>query len=312
MARRVLVTGGSGFVGAHLCARLAGAGDTVIVPTRRREGAKALLPLPTASVIEADIHDPPTLERLVSGCDTVVNLVGILHESRTQTFDAVHVQLVERLIAACRKAGVQRLIHMSALAADPAAPSRYLQSKGRAEALVRDSGLAWTLFRPSVIFGRGDAFLGMFAKLVRVAPIVPLAAAGARFQPVFVGDVAHCFAHAVHDAATVRHCYDLAGPEVLTLREIVAFVMETTGHVRPIVPLGAGLSSMQARVLELLPGKLMTRDNLASMRVDNVARGPFPAVFGIVPGSMRALAPGWLAPAALQSRFEAFRAQSGR
>jgi len=312
MARRILVLGGSGFVGMHVCARLVAAGDWVTVPTRRRARARDLLPLPTVNVVEADIHDPKALAERLVGTDAVINLVGILHEDGAQTFAAAHVDLTAKVIAACRAAGVARLLHVSALGASPDGPSRYLESKGKAERLVEASGLAWTIFRPSVIYGRDDSFLGLFAKLVRSLPVIALAAPNAKFQPVYVGDVAHCVAQSVADDRTIGQRYDLAGPRVYTLRELITFVMETTGHVRPVIPLGPALSSLQARVLELAPGRLMTRDNLASMQVDNVAPGPFPAVFGIQPVALESVAPGWLAPTAMHSRFDEFRAQSGR
>ena len=177
---------------------------------------------------------------------------------------------------------------------------------------MTDSGLDWTIFRPSVIFGRGDSFLSMFATLVRAMPVVALASANARFQPVWIGDVAHCFAKAVDDAATIGQRYDLCGPTVYTLRELVAKVGEITGHARPIVALGPGLASLQARVLEILPGPLMTRDNLASMTQDNVCDCPFPPAFGIAPASLEAVAPGYLAPTSVRSPYDDFRAQGGR
>ena len=163
-----------------------------------------------------------------------------------------------------------------------------------------------------MIFGRGDSFLSMFAKLVSLMPVVALASAGSRFQPVWIGDVAHCFAQAVDDPRTVGQRYDLCGPSAYTLRELVALVGAITGHARPIVPLGPGLSSLQARVLEMLPGPLMTRDNLASMRQDNVCDCPFPPVFGVSPASIEAIAPGYLAPASIRSPYDDFRAHGGR
>lgn len=312
MARSILVLGGTGFVGRHVVARLSADGHRVIVPTRRRERARAIQLLPTVVVAEADVHDPAKLAALVARADTVVNLVGILHEEGGATFQRAHVELPRSVVAACKAAGVRRLVHMSALGAAADGPSRYQRSKGEAEALVMASGLDWTILRPSVIFGRGDSFLTMFAKLVALLPVVALASPGARFQPVWIGDVAHCFAHCVRDERTVGGRYDLTGPTVYTLRELVEAVGRITGHRRPILPLGPGLSSLQARALELLPVKLMTRDNLASMSRDNVAQGPFPAVFGISPRTLEAIAPEYLGPAAARSRYDEYRAHGGR
>jgi NADH dehydrogenase len=310
--RRIVVLGGSGFVGRHIVARLVAAGWRVIVPTRRRESAKHLILLPTVEVVEEDIHEPAALARLCAGADAVVNVVGIINEGGPDTFDRAHVELPRKVIAACQAAGAQRLLHMSALGAAGDGPSQYLRTKAAAEALVSASGLRWTIFRPSVIFGREDAFLNLFAQLSRKLPVIALAAPGARFQPVYVGDVAHCFVQAVDDDLTHLARYDLCGPKVYTLRQLVAYVGEVAGAVRPILPLGPALSNLQAAVLERLPGKLMSRDNLKSMQKDNVCDCPFPAVFGLSPTAVEAIAPQYLAPAAQRSPYDTYREQSGR
>jgi NADH dehydrogenase len=311
-AARVVVLGGSGFVGRHLVARLSAAGLTVVVPTRRREQAKHLILLPTVEVVEADVFDKATLVRLMSGAATVVNLVGILNESGRNTFARVHVEFTRNLTAACVAAGTRRLVQMSALNADPHGPSRYLRSKGAAEAIVRMSQLDWTIFRPSVIFGPEDSFLNLFARIAKLFPVIALAASDTRFQPVYVGDVAACMAHALADEAAHDCSYDLCGPEIYTLRELVRYVGEVSGAVRPIVPLGPRLSKLQATVLEMLPGPLMSRDNLASMAKDSVCDCPFPAAFGVTPVALEAIAPEYLSPAALRSGYDRYRAGSGR
>ncbi|HET9762295.1 MAG TPA: complex I NDUFA9 subunit family protein [Casimicrobiaceae bacterium] len=311
-ADRILVLGGSGFVGRHIVARLAAQGRSVVVPTRSRERAKHLILLPTVEVLQADIHDPVTLERLAAGSAAMINLVGILNEARRGDFDRAHVELARKAVAACRVAGVSRLLHMSALNADPSGPSRYLASKGQAETIVAGSDLDWTIFRPSVIFGREDSFLNLFARIERLLPVVALAAAETRFQPVWVGDVAAAFLGALDDDRTLRQRYALCGPRVYTLRELVAYVGELTGYNRAIVPLGARLSRLQARLLEILPGKLMTRDNLASMTRHSVCDGEYPTVFGGAPQPLEAIAPGYLAPQAATSRYSRLRAQGGR
>jgi NADH dehydrogenase len=201
---------------------------------------------------------------------------------------------------------------MSALGAAPDGPSRYLRSKAAAEAVVAASGLAWTIFRPSVIFGPDDAFLNMFARVLRMAPVLALASPDTRFQPVYVGDVAECFARALSLPATIRGRFDLGGPGVYTLLELVRYVGQVAGCPRPVMTLGPALSKLQATVLEFLPGKVMTRDNLASMQRDSVCAGGFPKVFGVVPTALEAVAPSYLAPGARRSAFDAFRARSGR
>ena len=306
----VLVLGGSGFVGRHVVSQLAAQGLRVTVPTRSRERAKHLILLPTVDVVEADINDRATLQRLTPGVDAVINLVGVLHATAAG-FERAHVELVRSVVTVCRAAGVRRVLHMSALGADPKAPSRYLVTKAEAEAVLAESGLAWTIFRPSVIFGREDNFLNMFAKIERLLPLIVLASPGARFQPVYVGDVARAFLRALPDDSTAGERYSLCGPRVYTLRELVAYAGELSGHRRPILPLGESMSMLQAAILEKLPGPLMSRDNVLSMRKDNVCDCAFPERFG-TPAALEAVAPEYIAATAARSRFDVFRARSGR
>ena len=305
----VAVLGGSGFVGRHVCHSLASAGYRVRVATRDRERAKKnLILLPTADVVVADVHDPVQLAAFVRGADAVVNLIGVLHGGRGgHGFQAAHVELARKVVAACRANGIGRLLHMSALGASTAAPSAYLRSKGEAEVIVADSGLAWTVFRPSVIFGREDSFLNLFAQLLKFLPVVMLGSPNARFQPVFVEDVAAAFVKSPADLGSHGRRYDLCGPRVYTLRELVEFVAATTGKRRPIIGLNDGLSYLQALVMEWLPVKLLTRDNYYSMKVDSVCDGAFP--FGITPTALEAVAPSWLGNRTPRARYQRFRAQ---
>jgi NADH dehydrogenase len=310
--RPIVVAGGSGFVGRHVVARLAASGYRVVVPTRRRAGARHLLLLPTVDVVEADIHDVAALTQLARGTGALINLVGILNQTGGQRFDRAHTALAKTIVAACKAASVRRVLQMSGLNADPAGPSAYLRSKGEAEATIAGSGLDWTIFQPSVIFGPEDAFLNLFARLLRVLPVMALARADARFQPVFVGDVAECIARALDRDETIGQRYPLCGPRVYTLRELVRYVGELTGCPRPIVPLGKRLGALQAFALELLPGTLMSRDNLASMEKDSVCGCDFPAVFGHAPTALEAVVPGYLAADAARSPYDAFRAHNRR
>ena len=309
---KILVLGGSGFVGRHLVGRLVSDGWRVVVPTRARERAKHLILLPTVDVVEADVHDVRTLTQLAAAADAAINLVGILNETRGADFERVHIELPRKLVTACASARVSRLLHMSALNAAPGGPSKYLRSKGDGEAVVAQSGLAWTIFRPSVIFGREDAFLNLFARIERWLPVVALAGATTRFQPVYVGDVANAFARALSDDRTRRQRYALCGPKVYTLRQLVDYAGELTGYRRPIVPLGATLGALQAGLLELLPGKLMSRDNLASMRQDSVCGGAFPSLFGGPPTGLEAVAPTYLTRSARRGRYVGLRSQVSR
>lgn len=322
----ICVLGGSGFVGRHIVHRLASHGYEVRVLTRHRERSKELIVLPTVDVVEANAHDPLELQRQFDGMDAVINLVGILHEktrsrvdkplARRGDFQAVHIELPRKVLHACAEAGVKRLLHMSALGANPTSASAYQRSKGIGEALLREAasphsehenwylngpkfvrgqGLAVTIFRPSVIFGAEDSFLNRFAHLLQRLPILPLANARARFQPVFVEDVAQAYVASLTDPASYGQTYDLCGPKVYTLLELVTYVAALSGHRRPIVPLGDKLSYLQALLLEFAPGKLMTRDNYYSMKTDNVCSCPFPAIFGIQPTALEAVAPSYLA-----------------
>jgi NADH dehydrogenase len=308
----ILVLGGTGFVGRHVVDRLVAGGYKVLVPTRRFDKARFLQVLPTVTVVAEDANRAEVLTRLVAGSAAVVNLVGILNESRGITFQKAHVDFARAVTAACQAAGVRRLVQMSALNADPDGPSRYLRSKGEAEAIVAASGLDWTIFRPSVIFGREDRFLNLFAALLRYAPVIALANPDARFQPVYVGDVAQCLVEALPRPWTYGRIYPLCGPNVYSLRELVRYAGAVTGKSRPIIGLGPMLSNIQASVLEHLPGSLLTRDNLASMRKDSTCDGESVAAFGVVPQALENVVPSYLGPTAIRSRYSTLRLRGAR
>lgn len=316
--KKVVLIGGSGFVGGAIASRLAQRGIRVTIPTRCRDHRKALTMLPTVDVVDADVNDPATLRTLIAGHDAVVNLVGILHDGDTrdpygQRFAAAHVELPKKILAAMRATGVRRVLHMSALKAAPDAPSAYLRSKAEGEAIMRSAmkEFSVTIFRPSVIFGPGDSFLNTFAGLLRVFPVMPLACASARFQPVYVGDVADAFAAALTDQRTFGQTYELCGPHVYTLRELVECTGEIIGRRRRIVALSAGLARLQARLLNLLPSPPMSPDNLRSMQVDNVCDGActYP---GWKPQSLAAVAPTYLSAGRPRLRFDSYRHRAGR
>ena len=243
MINKVLLLGGSGFIGASVAEQLSAQDFFVTVPTRRRERGKHLFLLPTVDVIEADIFDTVQLEELLSHHDAVINLTGILHGD----FERVHVTLPKLVAQACVKTGVKRLINMSALNADIDGPSEYLRSRGRGEAVVRavsnaNPPLSVTIFRPSVVFGENDRFLNMFAGLLKVFPLIPLGSPDAKFQPVWVEDVARAIVTSINLQATKNQTYALVGPRTYTLRELLDFVAVVTGKRRLIVGLGPMLS----------------------------------------------------------------------
>lgn len=291
---RVVVTGGSGFVGRVVCARLAADPriGRIVVPTRRLSHARALAVVPMLDLVEADIHDPSAARAVLDGADALVQLVAILHGSAA-AFERTHVVLPRTLATACVAAGVARVIHVSALGVAADAPSQYLRSKAAGEAQWRHGALATTILRPSVIFGADDRFTNLFAAMQRALPLLPLAGADARFQPVWVGDVAAAVLKTLFDATTVGRIFDCAGPEVLTLREIVARVGAMAGCARPVLALPEPIARLQALLLRLRPGEpLLTRDNLLSMRVPNVASGREPGLanLGIAAASLALLA----------------------
>ncbi|MBC7502960.1 MAG: complex I NDUFA9 subunit family protein [Herminiimonas sp.] len=298
--RNILVIGGSGFVGGHLIAQLAASGRRVVVPTRRLQRARHLLVLPTVRVVEADVHDEKTLDRLLQGIDAVINLVGVLH-SKPGTpygpaFARAHVELPRKIIAACAARGVSRYLHMSSLGAAADAPSMYQRSKAAGEAAAHaHPEIATTIFRPSVVFGADDKFLNMFASLQKFLPLMLLGGAEAKLQPVFVGDVAQAFVNALDNGATFGKTLELAGPTVYTLRQLVMLAGAYSGHVRPVLGLPLPLARLQAFIFEHLPGEpLLSRDNLDSLKTANVASHPFPPELGIVPQPLESIAPHYL------------------
>lgn len=304
--KKVLLLGGSGFIGSAIAEALTKRGDFVTVPTRDRERAKHLLMLPTCDVVSANVRDPATLEALISGHHVVINLIGILHGD----FDEVHVEFPRRVAEASAKLGVKRLIHMSAIGADVSAPSNYLTSRGRGEAAVGEvanrTGLAVTIFRPSVVYGKGDQFLNMFMGLVKLFPVIPLGSPDAKFQVVWVEDVARAIAISMGMPEAIGRTYPLVGPKVYTLRQLVEFVISLSGKRRWVVGLGPALSMLQASVFGLLPGKIMTRDNVASMQVPNTSTEPYPAIFGRA-APMEETVYGYLHSGGGRSRYQHFR-----
>lgn len=303
MARlKIIMPGGTGFVGRTLAARLAAARHDVRIPTRHAERHRDLLVLPSVQLIEADVHDSGVLRREFQGGDVVINLVGILNERGDARFERAHVELPRKIVEACRQTGVRRLLHMSALGARADAPSRYLRGKAAGEALVRAArDLDITVFRPSVIFGARDSFINRFARLLQSVPLVfPLACPGARMQPVFVDDVADACLVSLTDHRSFGRAYDLCGPHVYTLAEIVAYVARVIGVHRRIVPLSDVLSRAQARAFDLLSAIRVVReppfslDNYRSLTVDNACSGPIAAELGIHPASLEQIVPTYL------------------
>jgi len=324
--RKILVLGGSGFVGRHLVAALAAAGAEVTVPSRRRERAKHLIVLPTVNVVEGDSADAGNLARWAAGHDAMVNLVGVLHGRRGRRdergpndygpdFARAHVEVAQAAVSACRATGIRRLLHLSALGAAPDAPSEYLRSKGIGEqAVLAADDLQVTVFRPSVIFGPDDRFLNTFARLasLAVAPWMGVVCPQARFQPVSVGDVVRAIVAALDSPAAHGQRYDLGGPKVYTLRELMQFACAASGHRRAVIGLPGWASYLLAWAMECLPTPLLSRDNLLSMRVASVCPEGSGFPFGIAPVAMEVAVPSWLQPVRPGARFGQMRARAHR
>jgi len=297
----VCVLGGTGFVGRALVAKLARAGWSVRIPTRNRQRARELLVLPGLELIRANVHDPEQLAGVISGADAVINLVGILNERGHDGsgFRHAHVELAEKLITACRRHRVRRLLQMSALKAAERGASHYLTSKGQAEKVIKTragDNIDYTIFRPSVIFGPEDSFCNRFARLLKLTPVLPLARLEARFAPVYVGDVAEAFIRALDDVNTFGETYELCGPDIYTLEEILRFLCRELGIRRAIIGLPQPLGRLQAWIGEfLLPGKPFSRDNFRSLGVASVCRDDGLAALGIKAKRMQPIVSAYLA-----------------
>lgn len=315
MIRRVGILGGTGFVGRHLVSELTRKGYATRVLTRNRERHRELLVLPTLELVQANIHQVAELRAHLIGCDVVVNLVGILNENHkpSKDFHTVHVELPEKLLQACGDNSITRLLHMSALGADPDAPSEYLKTKARGELSVHASRMDVTSFRPSVIFGQDDHFFNRFASLLAIIPFVfPLACPNARFAPVYVEDVALAFSHSLEDKSTYGQHYDLCGPQQYTLKELVTYTASVAGTRRKVLGLDQRFSQWQARLLEVAPGKPFTRDNYLSMQVDSTCGSNGLLKLGITPRGIDAIVPQYLGQRNKFAFYESLRSSAGR
>ncbi len=316
--KKILILGGTGFVGRHLCEKLAELPVRATVVTRRRENARHLQMLPMLDIAEVPRLDSQALTALLAEHDAVVNLVARLHGNEAQ-FERAHVQLPQALVSACQASGMRRIVHVSSLGASLNAPSMYQRSKARGEAVLLASGLDVSVLRPSVIFGAEDKFLNTFASLQQLFPVIPLAGSQARFQPVWVEDVASALVHCLQDKATIGQTYEACGPEVFSLKQLVQLAGRYSGvnhgKGRPVIGLPDSLARLQAWLMELAPGEpLMSRDNLDAMKTDNIASGQLPglAALGIKPAALGAVAPFYLGAQGLRSGLMAKRKTAGR
>jgi uncharacterized protein YbjT (DUF2867 family) len=302
------VFGGSGFIGRYVVQRLARAGKTVRVAVRNTERA---LFLKTAGSIgqivplHASVTDAAAVHRAVEGADWVVNLVGVLTDSRAASFQVIHVDAAARVANAAAAAGVQRLVHVSAIGADPASDSRYAASKGEGENAVRAAFPGATVLRPSIVFGPEDNFFNRFAGMTRMLPFMPVIEGATRMQPVYAGDVADAVLAAFQADNAVGKTYELGGPKVWLFVDLLAYILKVTGRDLPLVNMPVPLVRLQACLLEMLPGKLLTRDQLKMLARDNVVASDALGLsdLGISPTAVEQIVPDYL---------RRFRAGGGR
>lgn len=310
--KNLVVLGGTGFVGRHLVPRLSALGHRVTVLSRNRELQRELLVLPNVRVVDCDVYDPAALACQLRGADAAINLIGILNERGRdgRGFERAHVELTRGLVAACANAGVGRLLQMSALNAGRGR-SHYLRTRGEAEAIVRASSLDWTIFQPSVIFGLGDGLFQRFAALLRLAPVLPLARANAKFAPVYVGDVVEAFARALELPSTRHQTYELYGPDVVTLAQIVRYTARHAELKRLVLPLPDVAARLQAFIFDFVPGKPFSTDNYLSLQVDSVGGIDGLYRLGIERTPMDAVVPALLRRSGRQERLDRYRAARG-
>ncbi len=310
-AKRVVIFGGTGFVGRHLITRLQSRGIRCRIPTRSPHRHRALKTWHGVEMVSANLSSRNGRDQLLADCDTVINLVGILNEGRGNSFKDLHLRFPYRLLEACQRAGIKRVLHMSALNASEEGPSKYLRSKGMAEAklLVHSGRVQVTAFRPSVIFGHDDNFFNRFAQLLQIPGPFPLACPDTRFAPVYVEDVAEAFARALDDPATWGQSYDLCGPRAFTLRELVQYTARMQGRNKWIVGLPDGVSRLQAKLLGLLPNKPFSYDNYLSMQVDSVCLHNGLETLGIRATDVDAVVPYYLGARSERGRYTLLRRQ---
>ena len=274
MTKKIAILGGSGFVGSELCRRLTAEGHTIRVLSRKLATATAISDLPNLTLHHCPEYSASELVRETQSCDVLINLIGILNEKGRDGsgFDAAHYAITQNALQACISNAIPRMLQLSALHADVDGPSHYLRSKGKAEALLNNChDIDITIFKPSVIFGPGDSFLNRFADLLRFTPgVFPLACGNARFAPVYVGDVVTAMANSLEQIDSYGNSYELCGPNIYTLKQLVELTGEFSGHPRWVISLPPTLSKLQAMLLELVPGKPMSMDNFRSLSLDSI------------------------------------------
>ena len=303
---RIAILGGTGFIGSQLLPKLVAQGHAVTVLSRNRENHRALLVLPSVRLVSANVYERAALVREFTGHHAVLNMVGILNETGRARFARAHVDLTATVIAACREAGITRLLQMSSINAGSNV-SKYLKTRGEAETLVKNSGLDWTIFRPTIVYGENDGLVSRFHKLLKLSPVLPLARPKVKVAPVHVGDVCAAILHCLARRDCSGHIYELSGPDTYTLVQIVRKIRDAAHLRRLVLPLPDALGWLQARVCDFIPGKPFSSDNFKSLKLDAVGTREGLAEMGIAPRRFDTLLPELLSPTPHQRRINSAR-----
>ena len=308
---KVVILGGTGFIGAQLATKLSPKSKKIIIPTRNTESNLGLKMIPNLEIVRTDIKDERSINQLLKDADLVINTVGILNEiNEDNSFDKIHYQLPKKVSNSIKKNEVKRFMHISSLNADPKSIGKYLKSKGKAEDFLISETSSFcnlTIFRPSIVFGESDSFFNKFASLLKFLPIFPLACPNAKFMPVYVEDLTDFMISTINNIDSYGKKIDVTGPDEYTFRELINHTLAALKIRRVIIPLNSFLSRLQASVFEKLPGKLFTMDNYQSLQIDSCSDEGFKGS-----SSLEDIIPQYLNIKTKQERFEKLRKKSGR
>jgi NADH dehydrogenase len=308
---KVVILGGTGFIGAQLATKLSPKSKKIIIPTRNTESNLGLKMIPNLEIVRTDIKDERSINLLLEDADLVINTVGILNEiNEDNSFDKIHYQLPKKVSNSIKKNKVKRFMHISSLNADPKSIGKYLKSKGKAEDFLISETSSFcnlTIFRPSIVFGESDSFFNKFASLLKFLPIFPLACPNAKFMPVYVEDLTDFMISTINNIDSYGKKIDVTGPGEYTFRELIDHTLAALKIRRVIIPLNSFLSRLQASVFEKLPGKLFTMDNYQSLQIDSCSDEGFKGS-----SSLEDIIPQYLNIKTKQERFEKLRKKSGR
>ena len=308
---KVVILGGTGFIGAQLATKLSPISEKIVIPTRNIESNSGLKMIPNLKIIRTDIKDERSINQLFKDADLIINTVGILNElDEDNSFDKIHYQITKKISHCIKKNNIKRYLHISSLNADPKSIGKYLKSKGQAEDFLiseTSSFCKLTIFRPSIVFGESDSFFNKFATLLKFLPIFPLACPNAKFMPVYVEDLTDFMISTINNVDSYGKKIDVTGPNEYTFRELINQTLRALKIKRIIIPLNNFLSQVQARVFEKLPGKLFTMDNYQSLQIDSCSDKGFKGS-----SSIEDIIPRYLNIKYKQERFEKLRKKSGR